>query len=169
MAPNLTKERAYQHLAEGPYLDAVVAANRAYLRAAVPDAPNGGGHSWVLSCLPATRTGSGVQRLSAVSMRTMETFVLYRSGDSVRGFVNLRRSMLGNAEALDIDEVHEPSYRDAGPDQLQLVGSADQLVNVLGDAHVADAARALADALRTGRTIHWRAHNPLLVDEVLRQ
>jgi hypothetical protein len=173
---DIAKSRAFQRLLDGPHLDAVVAANRAYLRAAVPDAPNGGGHSWSLSCLPGTRTGRGVTRLSAVNMRTMETFVLYTVEDQVCAFINLRRSVLeaaygppaAIAEALDVAKVHEPSYRDAGMDQLQLVDSSDQLVRVLADEHVADAARALADALMTGRTLHWRSHNPLLVDEVLR-
>ncbi|MGC4761384.1 hypothetical protein ACLQ20_00810 [Micromonospora sp. DT46] len=87
----------FERLADGPYLDSVVAANRAYLDAVVPDAAATERDHWALSCLPGTRTDP--PRLSAVSMKTMETFVLHEPtepGANARaeGFVVVRKSVL---------------------------------------------------------------------------
>jgi hypothetical protein len=76
-------EAKFQRLLDSPHFDTVVAANRAYLAVAAPDAPLGAGERWALTCLPATSAPGGGRRLSAVNMRWMETFVLYlpRSAD----------------------------------------------------------------------------------------
>lgn len=168
----------FERLSRRPYVGAVLAANRCYLAAAVPDAPAGGGDRWVLTCLPSTRTASGRQRLSAVSMRNMETFVLHADAgpDPVRGFAIVRRGALlhafGTAAAVraefGLDDVVESGYVAAGDDQLRLSGDPASLVRALSDDRVAEAARDLADALMTGTTVYARYHNRFLTEEVLR-
>lgn len=160
-----------ERLLRRPYADTVIAANRAYLAAALPDAPAGAGDRWVLTCLP------GPRRLTAVSMLNMETFVL-RPADSgaVRGFAIVRRGLLlgefGSEDAardeFGLDEVYESTYRAAGFDQLALAGGAASLVRALGDDRVAEAARDLAATLTRSRTVYARFHNRYLTDEVMR-
>jgi hypothetical protein len=157
----------------------VLAANRAYLAAALPDAPAGAGKRWVLTCLPSTRTSSGRPRLSAVSARNMETFVLHVDESvgpsSIGGFVVLRRSaaLAGHdtkdalIRRLGLDEAHVRPYHAAGEDQMTLHGSPEALIGALADPHVAAAARELAEFLTTSGTVYARFHNPYLTALVL--
>jgi hypothetical protein len=175
-----SKLARFEQLSRRPYFEAILAANRAYLAAAVPDAPAGAGDRWVLTCLPTTRTSSGRKRLSAISMLNMETFVLDVDSsavpDSVRGFAIVRRgaALHGFATpdavraAFNLDDVSESSYYAAGDDQLRLTGSPASLVRALTDSRIAEAARDLADALTTAATVYARYHNAYLTDEVLR-
>jgi hypothetical protein len=54
----------FERLMAGPYYSAVVAANRAYLKVAVPDASTAEREYWTLPCLQ--NTTSNPRRLSAV-------------------------------------------------------------------------------------------------------
>ncbi|MEV0881203.1 HNH endonuclease [Micromonospora echinofusca] len=167
----------FERLADGPYFDAVVAANRAYLDAVVPDAAVTEREYWALSCLPGTRTNP--PRLSAVSMKTMETFVLHEPsgpgpGTRPEGFVVVRKSVLDRHwAAADFRAAHPaitrwPSdYVDAGPDQECLAGDVEDLIAALGDERVVPAARALAESLLRSRTLHARGHNQPLANAVL--
>ncbi|MEH0937360.1 McrB family protein [Micromonospora psammae] len=91
-----TKQSRFEKLRSGPYFASVLAANQAYLAAAVPEARARERDRWIITCLPGNgRSG----RLSAISMRTMEVFVLnepdlLNAGEGVSGFVVLRRSVL---------------------------------------------------------------------------
>ncbi len=170
--------RRFERLLARPYADAVIAANRAYLGAALPAAADGAGQRWVLTCLPSTRTRPGRRRLSVVSMRNMETFVLYvddREPTTPRGFVVVSQSAalsaFGTPEALraglNLEEVYPSTYQAAGHDQLALTGTAEDLIRVLGDPTIAEAAGELADDLTTSRSVYARFHNTHLTDAVL--
>jgi hypothetical protein len=170
-------EAKFQRLLDSRQFDTVVAANRAYLAVAVPDAPLGAGERWALTCLPATSAPSGGRRLSAVNMRWMETFVLYlpRGTDEVHGLINLRQSVLEEAygsldharDALDLDHLKEAHYRDTQSDGCQARGTADHLVRALQDAEFANAVHALATSLLASRTAYARFHNPHLATAVV--
>lgn len=167
----------FERLAGGPYFDSVVAANRAYLDAVVPDAVATERDHWALSCLPGTRTDP--PRLSAVSMKTMETFVLHEptepgAGAPAEGFLVVRKSVLdGHWTPAGFRAAHPgltrwPSdYVDAGPDQEVLAGDVEDLIAALGDERVVLAARALTEPLLRSRTLHARGHNQPLADAVL--
>ncbi|KAB1156485.1 hypothetical protein F6X68_11430 [Micromonospora sp. AMSO12t] len=167
----------FERLADGPYLDSVVAANRAYLDAVVPDAAATERDHWALSCLPGTRTDP--PRLSAVSMKTMETFVLHEptepgAGAPAEGFLVVRKSVLdGHWTPAGFRAAHPaitrwPSdYVDAGPDQEVLAGDVEDLIAALADERVVLAARALTEPLLQSRTLHARGHNQPFADAVL--
>lgn len=170
-------EAKFQRLLDTPHFDAVIAANRAYLAVAVPEAPLGAGERWALTCLPATGAPSGGRRLSAVNMRWMETFVLYlpRGADDLHGLVNLRRSALEEGygsldrarDALGLRYLQEARYRDAGVDGCQARGTADQLVAAIQAGAFAGAVHALAASLLTSRTAYARFHNRPLTAAVI--
>src|SRR5690349_18360039 len=120
-------QRRFEQLRARPYAQEVIAANRAYFRAALPTAPEGAGDRWVLTCLPATRTVPGRRRLSVVSMRNMETFVLVVDDldpATVHGFVIVRQSVALTGfhtpaalqEKLDLADVYPSTYQAAGYD-----------------------------------------------------
>ncbi|MEU6208052.1 HNH endonuclease [Micromonospora musae] len=166
----------FDRLLEGPYYDAVVAANHAYLRAAIPDAAATEREFWALSCLPNTPTRP--RRLSAVSMKTMETFVLHepRQGDKMpEGFVVVRRSTFrrhwASRRALSRTFpglIEEPSdYEDGGDDQARIAGRYDRLILALADERFAAAVRDLVAPLLVVRTMHGAGHSYALVDHVL--
>lgn len=176
----MRQELAYHRLLDSPHHDLVVAANRAYLAAAVPDPANGAGSRWVLTCLPATLAPGEGRRLSAISMRWMETFVLYLpagggvAADTPHGLVNLRRvplqaayGSLSRAEQRLGLRFRDSGYRDPGPDQVQARGPAERLLTALARAEFAAAARALAADLMRHRTPYARFHNRLLAEAVL--
>ncbi|MEH0933728.1 HNH endonuclease [Micromonospora psammae] len=167
----------FDRLAAGPYFTAVVAANRAYLDVAVPDPAGTERQHWALSCLPSTRTTPA--RLSAVSMKTMETFVLHEPDDPAvdplpGGFVIVRRSVLDRhwsrrsfRKAFPRLRREPSDYVDGGDDQERVAGRYDELIAAFADERFGAAARALAASLLPGRTIHGRGHHRRLVDEVL--
>ncbi|MCX4386469.1 HNH endonuclease [Micromonospora peucetia] len=167
----------FERLADGPYFDSVVAANRAYLDAVVPDAATIEREYWALSCLPGTRTNP--PRLSAVSMKTMETFVLHEptgpAADArAEGFMVVRKAVLDRHWTPTGFRAAHPAitrwpsdYVDAGPDQECLAGGVDDLITALGDEGVVLAARALTEPLLRSRTLHARGHNQQLADAVL--
>ncbi|GAB3799744.1 hypothetical protein [Micromonospora zhanjiangensis] len=172
MRADKDKQARYAELRDHPDLhSAVVAANRAYLAAAVPDAEVMECAHWALTCLPTTRTG----RLSAISMKGMETFVLELAAGSgsnveVHGFVNLRPSSLPAEFASTFPRLElsrDRAYEDGGEDQAQLHGHHEDLIAALNHPAVAAAARQLAqDLLRSG-TSYSRFHNYQLADAVL--
>ncbi|MEU6075992.1 HNH endonuclease [Micromonospora sp. NPDC047074] len=168
----------FERLSESGYYAAVVEANRAYLNVAVTDPAGTEREYWTLSCLPNTK--SNPRRLSAVCMRTMETFVLHQpidpeNQDLAEGFIVVRRSVLrrhwstSRALAREFPGLtEEPSdYQDAGPDQVRVCGPYDQLVAALADERFAAAVRHLTSTLLTARTMQGAGHSPRLVDEVL--
>ncbi|MFG1775973.1 HNH endonuclease [Micromonospora sp. NPDC049048] len=167
----------FERLAQGRYFDSVVAANRAYLDAVVPDAATTEREYWALSCLPGTRTNP--PRLSAVSMKTMETFVLHEPTDRganarAEGFVVVRKSVLDRHWTPTGFRAAHPAimrwssdYVDAGPDQECLGGDVEDLIAAFGDERIVLAARALAEPLLRSRTLHARGHNQRLADAVL--
>ncbi|MBE1486766.1 HNH endonuclease [Plantactinospora soyae] len=170
------KQSQFERLRDGSYFAAVVAANRAYLEVAVPDPAETEREFWALSCLPRTRAG----RLSTISMKGMETFVLHQPADRsvagpAAGFVIVRRSTLtrhwptpealaGTFPGLTIED---SDYVDAGPDQARVRGRRDELTAALADEDFAAAVRDLAESLLTSRTSHRSGHNYQLADEVL--
>jgi hypothetical protein len=177
MRRHADKQRRFKELASTRYLRPVAAAHRAYLQAAVGDAEATERDFWTMSCLPPTTPS----RLSAISMRIMEVFVLDAPEDpeagAIRGFVILRRSVLAGGRASDEQLgaqypgiTFEPSpYRDAGEDQVRAYGWHDDLIEALHQPRFALAARVLAEHLLRGHTQHWEGHNYQLADEVLRR
>ncbi|WP_088982851.1 AAA family ATPase [Micromonospora echinospora] len=171
------KQARFDRLHSGPYFSAVVEANRAYLAAAVPDAAVTERERWVLTCLPGN---AHTQRLSVLSMRTMEVLVLLEPvilGDGdVTGFVSVRQSVLKAAlpPGRSLEQQYpglsfrtDSPYHDAGEDQIRVLGPRRALVAAFADETFAAAARALATDLLTGRTSHARHHNYPLADAVL--
>ncbi|MEU3452884.1 hypothetical protein ABZ671_04685 [Micromonospora sp. NPDC006766] len=172
------KQARFRALADGRWFDQVVAANRAYLSAAVPEPSATERDHWALSCLP--KTGSG-QRLSTVNMKRMETFVLLQpeeadSGDDAWGFLVVRESVLhryaGPGQSVEQQHPHlefdrSRPYQDAGTDQVRILGWYDELIDALAQEPFATAARELAAPLLSGTTNHARHHNYQLVDQVL--
>ena len=62
----------------------------------------------------------------------------------------------------------DSDYYEAGPDQALMSGAWNDLAAALAHPLVAAAVRALAQRMMgMGRTLHWRGHNYLLVDDVL--
>ncbi len=128
----------------------------------------------MLSCLP-----SDGRRLSAVSMKGMETFVvLPPSVDSGEAwwFLNLAKEPLlarhgslrhFNERFPDLDVDEETRYRDGGADQMRIAGHARQLAAVLADDGVREGARALAERLMQSKTPYARFHSQGLADAVL--
>ncbi len=172
------KQARFGALADGPWFDQVVAANRAFLEAAVLEPIPTERDHWALSCLP--KTGSG-QRLSTVNMKRMETFVLFRpdeadGDDDAWGFVVVRESVLHRyaASGQGVEEQYphlkfdrSRPYQDAGADQVQIRGWWDELIDALAQESFATAARELAAPLLEGTTNHARHHNYQFADEVL--
>ncbi|WP_319462713.1 hypothetical protein [Micromonospora sp. RTP1Z1] len=176
MRADLGKQERFDRLLRSRYFDAVVAANRAYLEVAIPEAATTEREHWALSCLPSTTPG----RLSAISIKTMETFVLHENPDddadgSVAAFVIVRRSVLEQhwkaVEALDEAfpglDADESDYRDATADQIRIWGWHDEMIPAFEDERFAAAARDLAMPLLASRTMQWRGHNYQLADHVL--
>jgi hypothetical protein len=170
------KRSRFAQLSSGPHLTAVVDANRAYLRAAVPDAEATESGRWILSCLPMTSPS----RLSAVSIKGMETFVLHEADDpavgrAVAAFVIVRPSVLErhwrSPEHLEDElpglEFEDSDYHDAGPDQVRVWGWHDWMIAALADDRFAAAARGLAESLLAGSTPYSRYHDRELADHVL--
>jgi hypothetical protein len=173
----LAKRHArFDALADSPYFEEVIAANRLYLTAAVSDPLGTEQLYWALSCLPKTNASS---RFSTLSMSTMETFVLHKprtSSGALSGFVIVSRKVLEDAgdvfDARDLD-VRSSNYVAAGDDQLLVEGNWSTLARALGatlgrPAPLRDAARALAARLVGGAgTNYARYHNPYLAAHVL--
>ncbi|WP_405426924.1 HNH endonuclease [Micromonospora sp. NBC_00617] len=168
----------FERLMASPYYSAVVAANRTYLKVAVPDASATEREYWTLSCLP--NTTSNPRRLSAVSMKRMETFVLHEptglANDGVaEGFVIVRESVLNRywprrrafEKAFPGLTLEECDYEDPGPDQVRVLGRHDELVAALGDERFAAAVRDLVAPLLAVRTMQGAGHSYSLVDHVL--
>ncbi|MEU5932426.1 HNH endonuclease [Micromonospora sp. NPDC047187] len=168
----------FERLVAGPFYSAVVAANRVYLKVAVPDASATEREYWTLSCLPKTTLSP--RRLSAVSMKTMETFVLHeptRPGMDGRaeGFVIVRRSVLDRywpkrrafEKAFPGLTLEDCDYEDAGADQVRVIGWHDELIAALADERFAAAVRDLTASLLAVRTMQGAGHSYSLVDHVL--
>jgi 5-methylcytosine-specific restriction protein B len=171
MRADESKQRRFEELRGSEFYAAVVAANQAYLGASVPNAPSHECTRWALTCLPTSVDG----RLSAISMKGMETFVLRlphdeEQGNLVNGFVNLRPSLLAPDFEVDFPKLkltRERKYRDAGSDQGQVSGHYDGLIAARGDPTFAAAARRLAVDLLESPTSYSRYHNYKLADAVL--
>jgi hypothetical protein len=164
--------RKYSELARSGFYEPVVETARAYLAVAVEDPRRSQGDGWALSCLPGTTPW----RLSAVTMRTMDMLVVNRprgAEQDVQAIVVLERSTLRAALA---DAPADPpgvqivasDYHEAGPDQALIRGPWRRVVDALDEPAVIEAVRSLSERIiARGRTLHWRGHNQLLVDDVL--
>jgi hypothetical protein len=153
------KQRKYDRLVKSPYFDQVVAANRAYLVAAVPDAATTERDYWTLSCIPGRST-----TLSRISMSGMEVFVVgvaAAGAGGLDGFVVVSESVLlqgfGSVAGFaarfpECFDVEKSGYRVAGEDQLRIWGAQSDLISALASDPFAGAARALAGRLMRGRT-----------------
>jgi hypothetical protein len=166
----------FEKLARGPFFEPVVEVVRAYLDAAIPEPAGTEGVYWALSCLPGTTP----RRLSALTMRITDILVLNRPASGppapVDALVIVARSTLAAgfgsqaAAQRSYPRLHlsESDYHGAGMDQLMISGPAEELARCLRDARAAAAARAMASQMMaSGRVLHWRGHNPLLVDHAL--
>jgi hypothetical protein len=173
----MTKQRKYDRLAAGNFFTPVVHVATAYVAAAIADAAATEGEFWALSCLPATTPG----RLSALTMRATDIVVIYQvvpkaASSPVDALMIVERSTLeagfGRREVAQRRYPHlhfvDSDFYGAGEDQMMVRGPHEEMAAVLGDAVVADAARALAQRMMDqGRVLFWRGHNRLLADHVL--
>jgi len=179
------KEKALERFLRTPYADDVVHVLQHYVRGCIPRYRATEREYWSLSCMPGTFRG----RLAAVSLRSMETFVVQSIGvpaeesetgepsDVLAGFVIVSRSALqegfgaglGRLEAEHPGLIVEPSrYRDAGDDQVRLLGELVDVHDALVDDAVAYAARALSTRLVDGgRTMQKHGHCYQLADLVV--
>ena len=160
----LDDQRArFNDLERSAHFEQVVAANRLYLMAAVPDPLDTERAYWALSCLPRTHGGN---RFSTLSMSTMETFVLHQprsSGAGITGFVVVSRKALesgGRALHADGLEVRPSDYVAAGDDQCSVWGGLPALVRALAGtlgepAPLRCAAREMATRLTGGRGTNY--------------
>lgn len=132
------------------------------------------GEYWALSCLPGTTPS----RLTAISLHTMEAIYITDGDD---GTPDAR--VIASAEAiihrfgswnvfhrehpsLDLDE--GSNYKDAGIDQIRLIGALPDVHHAITDDRIGYAIRVLTDRVRlNGRTIHAKGHCPQLADLVL--
>jgi hypothetical protein len=112
-------------------------------------------------------------------MATVEIFILYEpvgvGADEVDGFVMVARSALEEgfgsmarflAEFPDL-KVEASNYRDAGDDQVRVLGGQGDLVAALWHERFGAAARVLAEHLMRKKAMHWKGHSYLLADHVL--
>lgn len=139
---------------------------------------------WALSAAPSTNKRRDHRRLAALSINTMETFVIGQNlsnefGWLLTGFVVLRPATLAEYTSLDDVGASESSlleldtdrqYHAAGDDQAVIHFFAfdgfKELVTLPG---FAEAARELnLRLMRKGPTLQWKAHNFQLADEVFR-
>jgi hypothetical protein len=173
---DLTKHRKYEKLAAGEFFAPVVQVATAYVAAAIAGATVTEGEFWALSCLPGTTPG----RLSALTMRATDILVIYKvaaaASSPVDALMIVERSTLeagfGRRQAAERRyprvRFTDSHYYGAGEDQMMVSGPHDELVAVLGDEVVAEAAGALARRMMDqGRVLFWRGHNRLLADHVL--
>jgi hypothetical protein len=131
------------------------------------------GETWALSCLPSTKPA----RLTAISIRSMET-IFITEGDDDMPFGH----MVTSAEALldrfgswdGLEREHpgldhdESRYKDAGTDQIRLVGALPDIHDAIIDDRVGYAIRVLTERVGSkGRTLQFRGHSPQLADLVL--
>jgi hypothetical protein len=169
------KQRKFNKLAAGPFFETVVALSRAYLDVAIVDAVATERDRWALSCLPGLPG-----RLSAISMRRMEAFVVFEpheedENDAVGAFVIARRSTLERyaggdhllAERFPELTFEASMYADAGPDQIRVIGWHDDLMKAFQDDHLAAAVQGIAEPLLAAATNQWPGHNYQLADHVL--
>jgi hypothetical protein len=152
----------------------VIEANRHYLSAAVDDPRGTEGSRWALSCLSFNG-----ERLSAVSMKGMETFVVFPplvDTGEIKWFLNLAKEPLlaryGSLHHfgerfphLDLDETTE--YRDGGADQMRIRGHVQHLAEAFADDAVREGAHALAERLMQSKTSYTRYHSYGLAAAVL--
>jgi hypothetical protein len=175
MRASLTAQRKYAMLARGPFFEPVVETVRAYLAAGVPDPARTERDYWALSCLPGTTP----RRLSALTMRTMDALVINKprpTESGVQVLMIVEKSTLDGGfggreavrDALPGLSIVDSDYYEAGPDQALVSGVWSELVAALAHPLVAAAVAALVERMMAmGRTLHWRGHNYLLVDDVL--
>jgi hypothetical protein len=126
------------------------------------------GEHWAVSCLP----GGNTKRLTAISLRTMETIVITTAG----GFLIVSQDALldrfGSWDSFENDHpelTHDPcGYQDAGLDQIRIAGELSHLHDALLDDRITYAIRVLTERVSAlGRTIHSRGHCPQLADLIL--
>jgi hypothetical protein len=175
---DLTKHRKYDRLAAGEFFVPVVQVATAYVAAAITGAALTEGEFWALSCLPGTTPG----RLSALTMRATDILVIYKAAATAAASSPVDALMIVERSTLEAGfgsrqaaadrypgvRFTDSHYYGAGEDQMMVSGPHDELVTVLGDDAVADAAHALARRMMDqGRVLFWRGHNPLLADHVL--
>jgi hypothetical protein len=142
-------------------LRAVVQANCVYLHTVMTSPATREREYWALSCMPTTTRG----RLSAVSMLTMEVFVLHDQGDAEPDAFVIVRDEFGDLPGV----MCEPStYRDGGSSQWRLSGTALDVEAALERDDVGASARDLASNLMArGKTLQWRGHHFGLADLAL--
>ncbi|MEV4348550.1 hypothetical protein AB0J83_29185 [Actinoplanes sp. NPDC049596] len=159
----------FEELFESGYGDQVVAANRLYLSAAVPDALATERDHWALSCLPAT---NGYSRFSTLSMAGQETFAVFRprGGGVPTAHVFVSKQSL-KASGVNLQRlgliIYPSPYKKGGEDQVQVFGSSEDVVRALAEAPLRRAARDFAGQLLDRASGFSRFHSPALADRVL--
>lgn len=164
----MVEDIKFAELRRTPYYDAVIEVNRAYLTIAFDDPRRWEATHWVVTCLPLKGA-----RLSAVSMKMMETFVLFPAEGDIDWFLNVSdtngsvRAAQSRLPQVDVDIPSHP-YRDGGDDQLRLAGTGVRSLRAaLADEAVRLAVRALTERLTTAKTAYTKFHNHPLADAIL--
>lgn len=176
---------AYSRLMSRPNATTAVELLSAFVHSVLPRPRETEGRFWGVSAAPSTGSSAHWRRLAAVSVHSMETFVigetpqLGREEDWVlRGFVVVSRSELEASCGVEVDSLAADfapvlsflrrSYESAGDDDLAVhwVGTQES-VAALDELPWIPAARLLAIRLmRKGLSLQRRWHNVPLADAV---
>jgi hypothetical protein len=133
------------------------------------------GEYWALSCLPSTKS----PRLSAISLHSMEAIYITEGegGIPIGHVITSKEALLDRFGSWDAFQREHPGlypdhngdkYKDAGPDQIRLIGALPDVHDAVIDDRIGYAIRVLTERVcAKGRTLHSRGHCPQLVDLVL--
>lgn len=175
---------AFQRLKAEPEFANVTAMCADYVAVAIPRPRETERTFWALSAAPATNRRRDQRRFAAVTVNSMEVFVLAlvqqdQSQWILDGFAVLSPSTF--AAYTDVDELGpvtapelvfdwDRQYHAAGQDQVRVRFQGTEGFQAM--RHLpgfAEASREIVLRLmRKGPTVHWRAHNFPFADEVFR-
>lgn len=133
------------------------------------------GEYWALSCLPSTKS----PRLTAISLQSMEAIYITEGEDGILigHVITSEDALLERFGSWDAFRREHPGlypdhdgykYKDAGPDQIRLIGALPDVHDAIIDDRIGYAIRVLTERVREkGRTLNPKGHCPQLVDLVL--
>jgi hypothetical protein len=146
---------------------------RQYVQKCIPAYRRTEGGWWVVSCLPT----STPNRLSAISLNWMETFVIFHSEDKEhisQAFIIVSESEFRSAYPNDIEfykeyadtELARSTYKAAENDQIRIsMNSIYSIISILQNSVVLQASRDLNLKLMSrGRTPYSKFHSFELAD-----
>lgn len=163
--------KAFAGLQKLQYSREIIELLEAYLESCVPDPRLTEFHGWSVN-VGSKKNGRAI----CVSVGKMETFVVFGGADGLRGFLNVRKSVIRREAGLLYPVKRQwrgrlwpwAGYVDAGGDCARLSGrTPDELRALLSDAVVQKAAGQLVlDVMRKHPCVYTRYHCPQVVEAV---